>query len=152
MKKFSFVTALLLTLIFLSSGCATLFTGTKDTIYFDSDPRGATVYLDGIELCTTPCSYRIKRSLLEKDFEVQLDGYETRIVTLDSEFNIISILNLGLLPGWLIDAATGAIMRYDRKSYHISLKKISKLAESKPSEIHIDTRNKTVALHVIQQE
>lgn len=150
-KTFGVTFLLLGFVFFMMTSCATIFTGTRDTIYFDSDPQGATVYLDGLEICTTPCNYKIKRSLSEKSFEVKLDGYETRIISLDREFNMVSILNLGFIPGWAIDAATGAIMKYDRKKYDVTLKKIERISKIKPSEIHIDTKNKVVAFHVIQK-
>jgi hypothetical protein len=133
---------------FLFSGCATLFTGTKDTIHFDSTPSGAMVYKDGLEICKTPCSMPIKRSLNETDIEYRLDGYETRIFTLDQEFNVVSIINLGNLFGWAIDAATGAIMRYDRKSYDLELKPDTRALLMNTDKIFINTDEHTVDLYV----
>lgn len=61
MKKFS--TIVLTTLLLFMTSCATLFTGTKDRITFTSNPPGATIYLDGVELCRTPCTTYIKEVL-----------------------------------------------------------------------------------------
>ncbi|SPY34999.1 PEGA domain [Porphyromonas cangingivalis] len=145
------MTAIMLVFILLTSSCATIFTGTSDTIRFNSNPQGASIYIDGIEICKTPCDYKVKRSLGNKDFEVKLDGYEARIITLDREFNPIAILNLGGMIGWAVDAATGAMMQYGRKSYDINLeKKIRNVAKSNPKEIHIDTVNKVVAFHIVK--
>jgi hypothetical protein len=113
---------LFLAIVIVLSGCATLLTGTKDTISFNSTPDGAIVYKDGLELCLTPCRVPVKRSLTREDIEFRLDGYETRLFTLDKEFNIVSIVNLGSVFGWAIDAATGSIMKYDRKSYDLIMK------------------------------
>lgn len=154
MKKsvFTTATAFLLLFLLLTSSCATIFTGTTDTIRFNSEPQGATIYIDGLEICKTPCEYKVKRSLNDKNFEIKLDGYEARVITLDKEFNPIAILNLGGLIGWLIDAASGSIMRYTRKGYDITLeKKIRNVAKSNPKEIHIDTVNKTIAFHVLDK-
>ena len=30
------------------SGCATIFTGTHDDVYFDSEPAGAEIFIDGL--------------------------------------------------------------------------------------------------------
>lgn len=151
MKKSTFMTALMLVFVLLTSSCATIFTGTSDTIRFNSEPQGATIYIDGIEICKTPCSYKVQRSLNNKDFEVKLDGYEARIITLDRQFNPVAILNLGGLIGWAVDAATGSMMKYGRKSYDITLeKKIKRVAKSNPKEIHIDTVNKVIAFHVVK--
>lgn len=134
--------------LFLMTGCATIFTGTKDRIAFSSTPSGATIYKDGIEICTTPCNYKIKRSLNDTDVEFKLDGYETRLITLDKEFNLVSIINLGNLLGWGIDALSGAVMKYDRKSYDLKLTKEKSASLLQPSRIDIDTQSNTVTLTV----
>lgn len=51
MKKSTFMTAIMLVFILLTSSCATIFTGTSDTIRFNSNPQGASIYIDGIEIC-----------------------------------------------------------------------------------------------------
>ena len=132
----------------LMTGCATIFTGTKDRIAFSSTPSGATIYKDGVEICTTPCNYRIKRSINDTDVEFKLDGYETRLITLDKEFNLVSIINLGNLLGWGIDALSGAVMKYDRKSYDLKLTKEKSASLLQPSRIDIDTQGNTVTLTV----
>ena len=73
----------------LMTSCATVFTGTKDRITFNSTPTGATIYKDGVEQCKTPCTIRVKRSIGDTDIEYKLDGYETRLNTPDKEFNIV---------------------------------------------------------------
>jgi uncharacterized protein YceK len=138
----------LVIVLFLMTGCATLFTGTKDRIAFSSTPSGATIFKDGVEICTTPCNYKIKRSLNDTDIEFKLDGYETRLITLDKEFNLVSIINLGNLLGWGIDALSGAVMKYDRKSYDIKLTKEKSASLLQPNRIDIDTQSNTVTLTV----
>jgi hypothetical protein len=134
------------TMLFMSS-CATVFTGTKDTISFNSTPSGAMIYIDGVEQCKTPCTMRVKRSLNDTSVEFKLDGYETRLITLSKDFNVVSIINLGNLLGWAIDGVSGAVMKYDRKSYDITLdsKKTSMIL---PTRINIDTQNNVVELYV----
>ncbi|MFM2251413.1 MAG: hypothetical protein RLZZ358_2343 [Bacteroidota bacterium] len=134
--------------LFLMTGCATIFTGTKDRITFTSSPSGATIYKDGVEICTTPCNYRVKRSLNDTEVEFKLDGYETRLITLDKEFNLVSIINLGNLFGWGIDALSGAVMKYDRKSYDIKLSPEKSASLLQPNRIDIDTKSNTVTLTV----
>lgn len=141
---FAFVaSALLLT------SCATLFTGTKDRISFNSSPQGAMIYKDGVEQCKTPCTLRVRRSVNDTDLELKLDGYETRLITLDKEFNVVSVLNLGNLLGWGIDVASGAVMKYDRKSYDIQLSKGNRTSVILPSKINIDTKANQVEVFVL---
>lgn len=146
MRKNLYLIVACLSLAMLSS-CATLFTGTKDTIYFNTQPEGATVYIDGVEVCkSTPCSVRVSRSLGDKNVQFKLDGYKARVITLDKEFNAVSILNFFGLIGWGVDAATGSIMKYGQKGYDIELDK--KLASVKTQTIEIDTEKKEVAIYV----
>jgi hypothetical protein len=147
MKKISF---LIIILLLFSSGCATLLTGTKDTISFNSTPQGAAVYKDGIELCTTPCRMPVKRSINSSEIEFKLDGYESRYFTLDKEMNFVSVLNLGNLFGWAVDAATGSIVKYSRKSYDLTMKSGSLPTSSILTEIHINTRMNLVGIYAVQ--
>lgn len=148
MKK---VLLLLVSTLLLTSSCATIFTGTKDTIHFNSSPEGATVYKDGVELCTTPCSSEIKRSLSDEQVEFKLDGYDTKIITLDREFNVVSVINLTSLLGWAIDAATGSIMKYDKKAYDIELEPDNKSSFIDAHRINIDSNKNTVDVFVVKQ-
>lgn len=139
--------------LLLNTSCATIFTGTTDTIRFDSEPQGASVFIDGIEICKTPCTHDVPRSISNKYFEISLDGYDGRVVTLSKQFNTISILNIFAgLVGFAVDAATGAIMEHDKKSYNIKLKKqLRAVAKKNPKEIHIDTVNKVIAFHIVEE-
>lgn len=133
-----------------SSGCATIFTGTRDRINFDTNPSGAIVYINGIEECRTPCSVNVKRSINDTDAEFKLDGFQTRVITLSKEFNLVSIINLGNLLGWGIDAVSGALMRYDKRSYEVTLEeRRTTLQDAKI--INIDTYKQVVYFYVIEE-
>lgn len=141
---------LLVANMLVMTSCATLFTGTKDTIRFNTEPQGATVYIDGVEQCKTPCTIELKRDINDTNVEFKLDGYETRLITLSKEFNVVSVLNLGNLLGWGIDAISGAVMKYDRKAYDITLDK-NNTSMINPARINIDTQNNIVELYVVEK-
>lgn len=143
-------TSFLITFIIFISGCSTLFTGTKDNISFKSNPSNATIYKDGIELCKTPCTIKMKRAVGNSNIEMKLDGYETRVFKMDKAFNIVSVLNLGNLLGWAIDAATGAVMKYDRKDYNFELTKNKGISSLQPDKIYIDSKKNIVDIYVTQ--
>lgn len=108
--------------VLFSSGCATLFSGTDEEITFNSSPSGADVVVDGIVVGTTPTTVEIDRPGLEdQDVTIELEGYETRTFELDKEFNTISILNIFFWPGFVVDALTGALFRYDKDTYSVNL-------------------------------
>ncbi len=143
---------MLLCVSILFTSCATIFTGTKDVINFDSKPQGATVYIDGLEVCKTPCQASVKRSLDDTTAEFKLDGYETRVIKLDRKFNLVSILNFGGLLGWGVDALTGSIMKYDRKHYDLKMNKLAKtLSEERTLKIEINTKDKKVDFYVAKK-
>lgn len=148
MKKYLYLTLACVSILMFSS-CATLFTGTKDVVYFNSNPQGARVFVDGVEVCrATPCQVAVKRTLGTKLAEIKLDDYEARIVKLDKSFNAVTLLNilLGGLIGLGVDCATGSLMKYDPLVYNIELDEAmkGKTAET----IEIDTENKQVAIYV----
>ncbi|MRJ07441.1 PEGA domain-containing protein [Ornithobacterium rhinotracheale] len=120
MKRTKLYACGLLVILSLSS-CATIFTGTSDRITFNSTPEGATVYERGIEKCKTPCTLKVTRTLSEKDIEFKKDEYQNRTIELDAKFNPVSIINLTNGIGWIIDAFSGSIKKYDTKVYNIEL-------------------------------
>lgn len=104
------------------AGCATIFSGTSDDITFRSEPSGAQVMIDGIMVGTTPVTVPVDRPGLDDSrVTVQLDGYEPRTFELDKEFNTVSILNVFVWPGFIVDALTGALFKYDRTAYTVNM-------------------------------
>ena len=106
--------------IYMSS-CATIFTGTKSAIQFNSKPSGATVYMDGMEIGTTPMTYQVKKSA-DAMFSFEKDGYQKRTVALQKSFNAVAIINLGCFLCWIVDIATGAMKKFDQGGVNANLK------------------------------
>ena len=120
MKKLFLI--ILILNFFLICSCATILTGSTDKLSFDSDPDGATILMDGIDIGKTPATISLKRpGFSDKEVMLKLKGYEDRRFILQKEFNVITILNLGNLLGWGIDIATGSIMKYSTKAYNMDL-------------------------------
>lgn len=90
-----------------------------------------------------------QRSIADTYVEFKLDDYETKLIKLNKEFNIISVINLGNLFGWGIDALSGSVMKYDRKSYDITLDN-KKTSIINPTKINIDSEKKTVEIFVAE--
>ena len=140
----------LLASIVVFTSCATIFTGTSDRLTFTSEPPGAKVFIDGNERCITPCHVRVTRSINERDVAISLDGYYVRMITLDREFNLVSILNLVNALGWGIDALSGAIFQFEPESYHVTLTPLTQSGLMHPVKMYIDEENKRVDLFVTQ--
>jgi len=104
------------------TSCATVFTGTKDNISFNSTPDNATVSINGVDKCQTPCTIPVSRSLGSTTVQLTKDGYQMKSFDLEKKFNAISIINLTDIIAWAIDLATGAVNKYDTKLYNVELK------------------------------
>lgn len=105
------------------TSCATIFTGTKDPITFNSTPEGAKIFHHGIEKCTTPCTAEITRSLGKQMIEIKKEGCENKELKLEKDFNPVTLLNilLGGVKGIGIDLGRGSFVKYNPKTYSIEL-------------------------------
>lgn len=101
------------------TSCATIFTGTKDTISFDSNVPKTKVMINGMERCQT----KVKRILGTETVTFVSNGYQAKTIELDSKFNGVSVINLFNILGWGIDLGTGAVNKYDQKFYNVELEK-----------------------------
>lgn len=113
---------LLLTLSIICCSCATIFTGSKKRVVFDSDVKQPTILtIDGrkINQITLPYTVRIKGGFNETIVKAETDGYEPTMLMVNKTFNAVSVINLGNLLGWGIDAATGAMTKPEFKFYQL---------------------------------
>lgn len=122
MKKILYYVLTVSMMISVTS-CATIFTGTKDTITFNSKPEGAKVVFQGVEKCVTPCSTEFQRSLGKRLVEIKKEGYETKELKLEKNFNAVTLVNIlfGGIIGFGIDLGTGSFLKYDPKTYSTEL-------------------------------
>ena len=116
-------TLLLATLIFGAPGCATISTGTSQTVWISSSPPGArvTVLPENVEL-VTPAEVRLARRR-SHTVRFQLDGYRPAIEYIDPLIvepigeNVV----LGGLLGVTTDIATGAAWMLGPEVIHANL-------------------------------
>jgi len=106
-----------------TTSCATIFTGTKDSISFTSTPEGAKVFHKGVEKCVTPCTAEISRGLSKQTVTFEKEGFADKEVKLTKTFNPVTLVNilLGGAIGVGIDAATGSLTKYSPKVYTVEL-------------------------------
>lgn len=118
MKKIALSAAVALTL----TGCASVITGTDQTMNFNSSPDGAVVSVAGQVVGKTPVSVQIDKGS-NQIVSFQKDGYETFTTQLTTGLNPWFWGNfiLGGLPGSTTDAASGAINEFSPDQYFITL-------------------------------
>lgn len=108
--------------VFLVS-CASIVKGTKQTITINSNVDGATVYLDGIMVGTTPFVGDIKKN--KAALTIQKEGYKTYTLSLSKSLEPMFFGNIitGGTLGSITDFATGAAYTYSPSSYQIEMYK-----------------------------
>ena len=134
MKRTKHVIAVAVSVLFFA-GCASIQSGTTQTVKISSNPEGATVYvaeikdnsiLNKVAVGVTPLSASIAR----KDGAIVLEkeGYESTSVDLKKELNpwFWGNVLLGSLLSSFIDTSTGAMHEYDPGEYMVDLKPLSK--------------------------
>ena len=108
-------------LAFAFQSCATIFTGTTQMVRITSHPDSARVEINGISYGNTPLNVNLKRSVHKPMVTISKKGYEIKTIQLQTSFNLVSLVNILVWPGFLIDLATGAIVDYDPAVYNIDL-------------------------------
>jgi hypothetical protein len=123
----SFLNSLLiLTILAISSGCATIIHGTTQDIGITTDPSGADLLVDGNERYKSPTKITMKR----KDdhmVEVSMDGYQKETVNLKSVVSgaVAGNIIAGGLIGWGIDAASGGQYRLVPENVDVRLRTLA---------------------------
>jgi hypothetical protein len=150
--KVKFFTMLAATTLLFTS-CASIFTGSKRLVLFESDPAGAKVYVNGMEQCISPCQIKVKN---DDRVDFRLDGYKERVVVMDADFNLVAILNGFSIVGWGIDALTGSLQRVNTKYVKVDLEKGTTkqafndyLEKGNITKVAINTENKSIETTVV---
>ena len=78
--------------------------------------------IDGLEMGRTPATFNLRRpGLSGKNVTLRLAGYEDRNFALQSSFNTVSLINILFWPGFIVDVATGSIMKYSPTTYSMTM-------------------------------
>lgn len=115
---------LILVIIGLMSGCATLFHGSSDKINFSSDPSGAQVFVNGQLMGTAPLELKLE-SKHSYNIEFRKEGYQNKTVVVTASVGggwIILDVLFGLVP-IIVDAATGDWYSLDQEHINAALER-----------------------------
>ena len=151
MKRKLFITVMTLTVL-LSSSCASILTGSKRAVLFETEPSGAKVFVNGYEKGKTPVQLKVRA---DDRIDFRLDDYKERVVIMDSKFNLVAILNGFGILGWGIDALTGSLKRVDTQYIKVTLEKSDKTAfinymeNGEISKVNIDEENKIIETIIV---
>ncbi|MEW4925490.1 PEGA domain-containing protein [Algibacter sp. 2305UL17-15] len=117
------IKTLLLSSIVLLSSCATIISGSRQTVEITSEPSSAKVYINEIDIGKTPVEKKLKRNQ-EYQLILKLDGYKPYETKLEKKFNAWYIGNvlIGGLIGLIIDPITGAMFKLNPEEIDGNLK------------------------------
>lgn len=106
------IKAILLLSVLLVTSCATIVSGSRQTVEIASEPTAALVYINEIEVGNAPVQKNLKRNQ-EYQLLLKLDGYNTYETKLEKKFNAWYIGNIGFggLIGIIVDPITGAMFK-----------------------------------------
>ena len=112
MEKSKFVIlGLLIFAFWFASGCATMLNDTNETVQIFTNPKGAKIYVDDIEMGKSPITVKMS---VTKDHIVKFEkeGYKTRTFNvgrkMESEWIVLDILTL--IPGVILPGALLALI------------------------------------------
>lgn len=115
---------LIISFLFLSSSCATIFKGTSEEVNFNSEPQKAEVWVNGTKMGETPLALKLE-SKKTYTIEFKKEGFETKSHTITNHVGagwiILDVLT-GLV-GVIVDAATGSWYSLDQKNVNTVLEK-----------------------------
>jgi hypothetical protein len=121
--------------VVLLQGCATIFTGTHDTLGFDANVPGVRLTIDGMYQGELPLTVDMSRNFVGgRRFlaRFEREGYVTQEFQLNREFNAVSILDISSpLTSGGVDVLTGSIMKFSPRDYHVQMLEKSDNASSR---------------------
>lgn len=96
------------------SGCATVFGDNTRAIRVDSQPPGASVYIDNQQYGVTPAVISLPTYIYGgKNIQLRKEGYLDQSMMINTRFQPVALVNFLCWPGFIIDAATGDLVKID---------------------------------------
>lgn len=119
-----FVPFLMTSILALSlSGCSSMFGDNNRVVKIDSAPKGAKVTVNNVAMANkTPTEAVVTDMWAPTVIQIQKPGCPTKTVTIKPEFQKIGLLNILILPGFIVDAITGDMMKIPENQRTISMK------------------------------
>ncbi len=111
------------------SSCATIFNGSKSKITIQNDqinePVQLTVNKKVLPPAYLPQQIKIKRGFKPTVITATAENYEDATLNVKKKFNPTTLYNLflGGIPGFALDAGTGAMTRPEEKIYYLHMQR-----------------------------
>ncbi|WP_186644959.1 PEGA domain-containing protein [Fluviispira vulneris] len=114
MKTLFKKTAILLVISALLTSCASMYGDNTRLVKVDSQPQGADIYIDGARVGKTPSVITLSSYIYGgKTLVLRKENFSETSIMVNSKFQPVGIWNILNGFGFLIDAATGNILKID---------------------------------------
>jgi hypothetical protein len=112
--KNKFYSVLGIAIALLTTSCATIAGNNSRAINVSSEPVGAAIYVDNQQYGVTPAVVTLPTYIYGgKAVTLKKQGYHDQTMMVNTAFQPIALLDILLLPTFLVDAVTGYIVKVD---------------------------------------
>ena len=120
---------LIVSVVMLTTGCASMFSGTTSNVNVTSTPTGADCNVTGHGV-HTPGNIVLEKTHSDLTINCQKEGYADGSAKIISSFNTTSLVNIltlyGMIIGFIVDFSTGAAWEYTNQVNVNLVKKVNK--------------------------
>lgn len=119
-----FITAALTSAMLLSlTACASIFGDNNRVVHINSTPKDAKVVIDNVAVDSkTPTEFVVTKMWSPTIIKIERPGCSPTQVVIDPTFQKVGLWNILILPGFIIDAITGDMMKVPENQRHIDVK------------------------------
>lgn len=134
--------------LLLLGACGTIFSGSSQTITFDSNIKeNIDIYANGALVCTkTPCVVDIDRGSAPLTIIAKAKGYENSVMQDKAKINTVSWGNLLSVYSWTTDFATSSMWKYSESGVYINMRK-KDMTTAELNKYNHDAKIKAFALY-----
>lgn len=134
--------------LLLLGACGTIFSGSTQTISFDSNIKeNIDIYANGALVCTkTPCVVDIDRGSAPLTIIAKAKGYEDSVMQDKAKINTVSWGNLLSVYSWTTDFATSSMWKYSESGVYINMRK-KDMTTAELNKYNKDAKIKAFALY-----
>lgn len=103
------------------SGCASIAGDNTRAVKVDSEPAGAAIFVDNMQYGVTPSVITLPTDIYGgKAITVRKKGYQDQTMMVNTKFQKIAILDVLFWPAFIVDGATGYIVKIDPANLNLN--------------------------------
>lgn len=106
--------------LLMFTGCASVVGSNTRAIKVDSNPQGAAIFVDHQQYGVTPAVVTLPNYVYGgKSICLKKEGYHEQTMMINTQFQPCALWNILFWPGFLIDGATGNLVKVDPANLNV---------------------------------